>query len=138
MSAERTLRFRSSSEALGFTILPNVVLLSPQLSAEAKILYALLRHYARRDEACYPGQERLARELPAGARSLSRYLQELQTAHLVTVQRRGQGKTNLYWIEPLTDPTAGALLPREKGEDDLWDAFSEDGAYGSRAPPDSG
>jgi hypothetical protein len=103
-------------------MLPNAVLLSPRLSAGAKILYALLRHYARQAEACYPGRERPARELPASARSLSHYLDELRAARLVTVQRRGQGKTNVYWLAPVPDAPARRLLAGAGLEDDPWES----------------
>jgi Mn-dependent DtxR family transcriptional regulator len=71
---------------------------SDQISVGAKLTYAMLLKYAREMENCFPGQDRLAKDMGNGVRSVVRYIAELEKTGLVTVQRRGQGRPNLYTI----------------------------------------
>jgi DNA-binding transcriptional ArsR family regulator len=98
----RTLQFRDPKRH-SFTIMPDAVLMSPRLSMGAKLVYQQLLHYARQSGACFPGQATLARHLPATDRAVRQWLRELEALGLVTVERRGLRKTNLYWIETLTE-----------------------------------
>ncbi len=80
----------------GFTQVPNFILTNNKLSVGAKLAYAMLLKYAWSDEACFPGQEKLAGDMGAGARSVRRYIDELERSGLLEVKQRGLGKTNLY------------------------------------------
>lgn len=81
----------------GYTLIPNYVLHKPGLSGRAKLVYALLLSYAWGDkDASFPGQERLARLCGSSPRSVWSAIKELQLIGLITVVRRGLGKTNLY------------------------------------------
>ena len=82
----------------GWTGVPNFILENGELSAGAKLTYAMLLKYARELDQCFPGQERLARDMGNGRRSIGRYIAELEKAGLVTVKRRGQGRPNLYTV----------------------------------------
>ncbi|MGE0682425.1 MAG: helix-turn-helix domain-containing protein [Candidatus Binatia bacterium] len=82
----------------GFTQVPNFILKKEALSAGAKVTYAMFLQYAWHNDSCFPGQERLAKDVGAAERSVRTYIQELKTAGLLEVRRRGQGKTNLYTI----------------------------------------
>ena len=82
--------------AQGFTQVPNHVLKSDKLSPGAKLAYAMLLSYAWQNDYCFPGQERLAKDMGAGLRSIVRFIQELEKQEFVTIKRRGQGKPNLY------------------------------------------
>jgi hypothetical protein len=104
------LRFRSKSDHWGFTMLPNILLLSPKLGALEKIVYALLRHYARQDGRCFPGQARLAAEVPCSREHVNRCLKKLAGFKLITIQQCGQGLPNLYWIEELTDSLVAEVI----------------------------
>lgn len=95
------LSFRSNTDAAGFTILSNLVLLDTVLSDGAKVTYLVLLHHARQAGNCFPGQERLAQERGVSDRSVRSHLKELVERKLITVERRGQARTNLYWLEPL-------------------------------------
>ena len=95
------LSFRSNADAAGFTILSNLVLLDTALSDGAKVTYLVLLHHARQAASCFPGQERLAAERGITERSVRSHLSELAARGLVTVERRGKARTNLYWIEGL-------------------------------------
>ena len=80
----------------GFTQIPNVLLTNPSLSVGAKLVYAMLLKYAWSDNACFPGQQTLARDMGAGERSIRTYLKELEGAGFLEVTQRGLGRTNLY------------------------------------------
>ena len=80
----------------GFTQVPNFVLTNKDLSVGAKLAYAMLLKYAWADDACFPGQQKLALDMGAGERSVRTYLKELEQADFLEVTQRGLGKTNLY------------------------------------------
>jgi len=80
----------------GFTQVPNFILTNEYISVGAKLAYAMLLKYAWQDDACFPGQAKLAQDMGAGERSVRTYLKELETVELLEIQQRGLGKTNLY------------------------------------------
>jgi hypothetical protein len=80
----------------GFTQVPNFILTKKELSVGAKLAYAMLLKYAWQDDACFPGQVTLAKDMGAAERSVRTYLKELETAALLQIEQRGLGKTNLY------------------------------------------
>ncbi len=80
----------------GFTQVPNFILTKKDISVGAKLAYAMLLKYAWGDDACFPGQAKLADDTGSGERSVRRYLEELEKAGLLEIVQRGLGKTNLY------------------------------------------
>jgi DNA-binding transcriptional ArsR family regulator len=80
----------------GFTQVPNFLLKSKGLSAGDKMTFAMLLSYAWQNDFCFPGQERLAQDLGLSDRSVRTHLKSLETRGLLAIQRRGQGKTNIY------------------------------------------
>ena len=80
----------------GFTQVPNFILTKPNLSVGAKLAYAMLLKYAWDNDACFPGQLKLAEDMGAGERSIRTYLKELETAGILEIEQRGLGRTNLY------------------------------------------
>lgn len=80
----------------GFTQVPNVVLTNKTISVGAKLAYAMLLKYSWSDDACFPGQQKLADDMGAAERSIRSYLKELEDAGILEVKQRGLGKTNLY------------------------------------------
>ncbi len=80
----------------GFTQVPNFVLVKKDISVGAKLAYAMLLKYAWGDNACFPGQLKLAEDMGAGERSIRTYLKELEAAGILEIKQRGLGKTNLY------------------------------------------
>lgn len=80
----------------GFTQVPNFILTNPKLSVGAKLAYAMLLKYAWQDDACFPGQTKLAEDMGSGERSVRRYLDELEKSAFLEIVQRGLGKTNLY------------------------------------------
>ena len=86
----------------GFTQVPNHILVSVKLSPGAKLAYAMLLKYAWEKDFCFPGQERLAKDMGSGVRTVVRYVQELEQAAFMRIVRRGQGKPNLYELNLTT------------------------------------
>jgi septum formation inhibitor MinC len=84
--------------ANGFTQVPNFILKNPEISVGAKIAYAMFLSYAWHNDSCFPGQDRLAGDMGLTRVRVTQLVAELEKAGLVTIQRRGQGKTNLYTI----------------------------------------
>jgi hypothetical protein len=82
----------------GFTQVPNVILKSDLISPGAKLTYSMLLHYAWQNDYCFPGQERLAKDMGAGKRSVIRFMAELERVGYIAVKRRGLGQTNLYQL----------------------------------------
>ena len=80
----------------GFTQVPNSVLKSEKLSPGAKLAYTMLLSYAWQNDYCFPGQERLAKDMGSGLRSVVRYIQELEKGSFVKITKRGLGRPNLY------------------------------------------
>jgi Helix-turn-helix domain len=94
----------------GFVLLPRTLLHAPGLSRDAKLLYAVLLSYAWQAGRCFPGSERLQADLQCSVNSVTKWLQELERAGLVTRRRRGQGKTTLYTLHDPPSPPPGLPL----------------------------
>jgi hypothetical protein len=82
--------------AMGFTQTPNAILRASDLSWGAKGVYGLLLSYAWGEGRSFPGQEKLAADGGCSLPSIRSYLKELESAALLRIKRRGQGKTNEY------------------------------------------
>lgn len=88
------------NEALkhGFTQLPNYILKDKRLSFGAKLTYAEILSYAWQKDSCFPGQNQIAEDLAVTRQAISGYLQELKKYGFISWERRGLGKTNVYYI----------------------------------------
>lgn len=86
----------------GFTPIPNIILRSPKISMQNKALYALLLSYAWFDAHCFPGQERVAKDLGVTDRTVRTLLKELKEHGLIDWTQRGLNKSNIYYILPIT------------------------------------
>lgn len=97
---ERNMRINSADPVAlhGFTQVPNFILRHADLSIGAKTIYSLLLSYAWHNDLCFPGQDRLAKDVGMGVASVNRFIKELQACSLIEITRRGQGKTNFYTI----------------------------------------
>jgi biotin operon repressor len=109
----------------GFTQVPNFILKDPNISVGAKVAYAMFLSYAWHNDSCFPGQDRLAEDMGLTRVRVTQLISELEDAGLVTIQRRGQGKTNLYTIhfqvKPAVDktPEVNRFTSRSKPAD-IW------------------
>src|SRR5437870_5134240 len=101
--------------AKGFTQVPNHVLTSSKLSPGAKLTYAMLLKYAWQNDYCFPGQERLAKDMGVTDRSVRTYLQELAAKQFVAIKQRGLGKPNLYELNLATSAADRKKFPVRTG-----------------------
>ena len=88
----------------GFTQVPNILLNDTNLSAQAKIAYAKLLSYAWHNNMVFPGQERMAEETGTSRPTITRAIGELEQQGWLEIQRRGQGKTNIYILKHTVTP----------------------------------
>src|SRR5271157_1350722 len=111
----------------GFTQLPRYVLQDKKLSFGARLTYAVLLSYAWQEDSCFPGQERMSKDLGTTDRSVRTFLAELKDKGYIDWKQQGLGKPNIYYIldyEPLKieadrKPTSGldrkpASAPKRK------------------------
>ena len=77
------------------------MLTNEALSVGAKLAYAMLLKYAWTDDACFPGQAKLAKDMGSAERSIRTYLKELETAGFLEIIQRGLGNTE--HLSPLSD-----------------------------------
>lgn len=97
---ERTIVFDGADpvHAGGFTQIPNFILKKSDISLGAKVTYAMLISYGWHNDHCFPGQDRLATDMGMSRSRTTEFITELEKADLITIKRRGQGKTNVYTI----------------------------------------
>lgn len=88
----------------GFTQVPNHLLNTKDLSAVAKLVYAKLLSYAWNNNRVFPGQETMAEDIGSSKSTVNRGIQELEAKGWLAIQRRGQGKTNLYVLTHTVKP----------------------------------
>ena len=99
----------------GFTQVPNFILKNPEISLGARLTYAMFLSYAWHNESCFPGQDRLADDMGMSRSRVTEFVGELEQAGLISIQRRGQGKTNLYIIHfPVKSTGDSAQAPVDK------------------------
>jgi biotin operon repressor len=113
---EKNLKLDTPNPVLqgGFTQVPNFILKNPAISVGAKVAYSMFLSYAWHNDSCFPGQDRLADDMGLSRVRVTHYISELEAAGLVTIHRRGQGKTNLYTIHfqvKSARKTVGTKLP---------------------------
>ena len=82
----------------GFTQVPNFLFKNSGLSLGAIVIYSKFLSYAWHNDFCFPGQQRMADDLDMGISSINRFVKELEARGLISIERRGQGKTNIYTI----------------------------------------
>jgi hypothetical protein len=82
----------------GFTQLPRYVLQDKKLTFGARLTYAVLLSYAWQEDRCFPGQERMAKDLGTTDRSVRTFLSELKDKGYIDWKQQGLGKPNIYYI----------------------------------------
>ena len=82
----------------GFTQLPRYILKDKKLSFGARLTYAVLLSYAWQEDSCFPGQDKIAGDLGVSRQAVNGYLTELKDNEYINWERRGLGKTNIYYI----------------------------------------
>jgi len=82
----------------GYTLVPNFLLNNSKISSGAKLVYVMLLKYAWEKDCCFPGQLRLAEDMGVSERYVHGCIKELRKAGLISIKRRGLGKSNLYTL----------------------------------------
>ena len=95
----------------GFTQVPNHLLNNKDLTAVAKLVYAKLLSYAWNNNLVFPGQETMAEDIGSSKSTVNRGIQELEEKGWLEIQRRGQGKTNLYVLTHTVKPKKWGWFP---------------------------
>ena len=97
---EKNLQLDTTNPVLlgGFTQVPNFVLRNANLSLGGRLTYAMFLSYAWDNDFCFPGQDRLAKDMGMSRSRVTEFVTGLEKSGLISIQRRGQGKTNLYTI----------------------------------------
>lgn len=95
---KETLVFDNPDLQHGFTQLPNPVLKDKRLTDTEFRLYAILLSYAWQTSKCFPGIKTLSLDMGCSERTVLRAIESLKKLKLIKVERRGQGKVNIYHI----------------------------------------
>ena len=103
---------------VGFTQVPNTVLLDPALSRDARFLYTLLLQHARprTGYVVRVGYARLCTLMDAGEDLVRRTMHELVAAGLVAQTRRGRGLVNTYRLLVTPPPSTRPMRVLEPGD----------------------
>src|SRR5438046_7216657 len=80
----------------GWTMYPNAIQNDPNLELGEKAVYAQFLQYAWHHDFCFPSQDRVAKNLGITRKSVNKFVAGLAKKGLLTIERRGQGKTNIY------------------------------------------
>jgi DNA-binding MarR family transcriptional regulator len=105
LSQEKNIVLKGADllSAQGFTQVPNHILRSDKISPGSKLSYAMLLSYAWQNDFCFPGQERLAKDMGVSRHSVNTYIKELESKNFISIKRRGQGKPNIYTLNLTVD-----------------------------------
>jgi len=80
---------------------PYLVLRDNRLSVGARLAYAILLMYAWQEGSCFPGQERMARDMGLSTRHLRRALAELRDLGYISWRKLMPGGTNTYTLHDI-------------------------------------
>lgn len=86
------------SQDATFATIPNAVLKRTDLSHGAKLCAARLIQYADKRGVAFPRLPTLAAELGMSVSAVKRFLHELLELNLLRPRRRGQGRSNEYYL----------------------------------------
>ena len=115
---EKNLQLDTTNPVLqgGFTQVPNFILKNSEISVGAKVTYAMFLSYAWHNDSCFPGQDRMAEDMGMSRSRVTEFTGALERLGLISIQRRGQGKTNIYTIH-FQVKQAGDKTPRSRRAD---------------------
>lgn len=85
-------------EQENFTRVPNEVIEEDDLSPQAKMVWIEFWKFAYSGGGVFPGMERIANDLNYSKKTARKYRKELEEAELLKTERRGQGRTNIYYL----------------------------------------
>jgi DNA-binding transcriptional ArsR family regulator len=100
------MKIKDEVDYLGFIQFPTLVMYDQRLSPAQRILYCILRRYARQEDCCFPGVKRLAKALGMSQRSVQGHIGALEEHGLITRHFR-TGRSTIYEFERLDEVYAG-------------------------------
>lgn len=108
--------------------LPEELMRRPEISSNAKLVYARLARFEGRNSAAYPKLNTLAEELGLSWSTVQRAVTELVEAKLLRIKvRRGQHRPNKFefldhpWFDEKKPPAKAAAEPENSPDDDPED-----------------
>lgn len=104
---EKTIILKGTDQATknGFTQVPNFILANSKISPGAKLVFATLLSYAWHNNYCFPGQDKMAKDIGITRQSVNTHIKELEKKGFIQIKRRGLGKTNIYTLDFSVDKT---------------------------------
>lgn len=105
------VHFENPISAEGFSMLPNLVMMNPDLTPGAKITYTYLSHLAWRSHSneTETPLNAMSRDFGVSLNTVRGYIKELTTAGLVTSTQRGLNKPNHYVIHDPQPPSVSGV-----------------------------
>tara|TARA_B100000780_G_C20864865_1_gene343903 strand:+ start:94 stop:354 length:261 start_codon:yes stop_codon:yes gene_type:complete len=76
--------YKRATASSRFGIVKHHVMTDPNLSVQAKALYAVLCCYANKNRLCWPSISTLADDLDSSQSSVKRWIKELKTHNFIT------------------------------------------------------
>lgn len=80
----------------GFGILPKYVMLDPDLSIEAKTIYAYFCSFAGNGSAIFPGRDKILSDLPMSKDAYYKHFRQLTDQGYITVEQQGGTSGAIY------------------------------------------
>ena len=80
----------------GFGILPKYVMLDPDLSIEAKTIYAYFCSFAGNGSATFPGRDKILSDLPMSKDAYYKHFRQLTDQGYITVEQQGGNSGAIY------------------------------------------
>lgn len=80
----------------GFGILPKYVMLDPDLSIEAKTIYAYFCSFAGNGSATFPGRDKILSDLPMSKDAYYKHFRQLTDQGYITVEQQGGNSGAVY------------------------------------------
>lgn len=96
---EQTLQLSPSWKRKGYIAVSNKIIHDKAISLPAKGLYCYLLSRCFQKTNCFPGNDMIEKDLGLSKPSIVKYKQELERNELITIKRRGHGRTNVYVLK---------------------------------------
>lgn len=100
----------------GFGILPKYVMLDPDLSIEAKTIYAYFCSFAGNGSATFPGRDKILSDLPMSKDAYYKHFRQLTDQGYITVEQQG-GKSGAIYGKNIYTLVSNPKKFSEKSED---------------------
>lgn len=85
-------------ELNGFIQVPKYLVLSQELSAEAKMVYIILKGHCFEKQSCFPSLDTISKESSMSGYKCLKGIKELLKNKFISKRRRGLGLTNVYYL----------------------------------------